>query len=1463
MKIFQKKLLSASVSTALTLGICSAIPTSLASDVSIYTDAARGETRILLMLDTSGSMGISSLVLPSNNTYGSPGDVKTPLCASVDVSEKNSGAAGGNIFFKEWAYNAVDKRSGTTTNGKTSFKKTVRINNKNIDYYLRGCGNARVDENGKLVESETGKFDRLSRLKDAVIQLLASDTLDDNVKIGLGHFSSRPTYLDSSNKTESVKVGSTPTPLVDGHSATILVPISELTLAQREKIITQLAGIKSIDTTTNEDGTANSNLNLTSTSYPNYFKASSGTPTAHAYAEAGAYMMGTTTGKYPRTFPKRTSVVYDGYAVIKNNKSTKNSKGEYTDPDYGKQLYYVCVGLDGTTGDGVPGTKAQFCNNEWNRGMGGSNPPGLFYDPATNGPGTDRIDDQKPNGPNAVIIYKPNGSGGWEPVLASDYVKHADVQANIKKQGMGTFVDNVMISSGITSVWTLHKSLPLGWRWGGWMKVEHEPLDIEPLGTKVWDHHSSDTKNMVSYRTSPFSLETTSTNDNTPFENMVGGFAYSHPDTKNATKDKYKAGGSTSQCDGNGIYFLTDGAPNSTKDTMAQAIMNESLLKADAYKFTAKPTTDTLISPPIQASVFAGETGGWEYIGAYAKKLKDKTKNPGNMSIKTAVVGFGASFEQLKNTQDCEALKGGDAYNACKWGTDEYGGGGFYYAENTDDIVASIVDFVRKVEVNIEPVVTGTPTIPVDALNPTVLQNNAYYASFQPTVSSASQLWVGNLNKYKIQNGELFSADGLERVITTNGALNKDAQGFWTDGALGQLKVGADIVDGKITTHRKIVTNRTVNASVSSSSDDLQLVDINALLDDDGAFATDTDKVFWLNALGYKIAEGQTGITKDNLTKYVVDKRLGAVMHSTPLLLTQEGRVSVNNSALGTADRKDYLLYGSTQGILHVVDVATGKEVFGFLPHEMMVNQKKALLLDDKTTGGMSRLFYGIDAPWVAHTQYTTTKDGLLTVKDSDRTETEDEKSDKLKGHQWVYGGLRMGGKSYYALDLSDINNPEMLFHINPSATNASKPLQRMGQSWSKPTLAHVNWGGEKKLVMFVGGGYDAEGTVNCTTDESATNKGYECPTYVQDNKVGAGVYMFDAENGDLLWWTSSDSNGTPSTSEIRFTENPDLQYSVVSQINAIDRNSDGLVDHLYFGDLAGQAFRVDLNNAPTVEKFTGTGAEDKTIAATKNAFARRTVTLFSENRTNGLSPRFYEMPSVSVHTDPSNGETFAAAAFSSGNRSTPLAGVTTAKDGTVTGNISANDGVFVVYDNDIAAKELYAADYTLRTTKDNTLQSLTLKDGVPRTDGSKKNAGWKHAFSNVAGTYKGMNDLYALDNMLYVNVFHKDGEGIDGSCGGGVKGDSYLYQYCLPFGKCDFYTQDTKEPNRVKLGAGILGTGIGQGYNNKISTLGLIVNRDDPKAIDCSKAEYKNLPQCQLFDNTVKLKQLRWYESR
>lgn len=71
----------------------------------------------------------------------------------------------------------------------------------------------------------------------------------------------------------------------------------------------------------------------------------------------------------------------------------------------------------------------------------------------------------------------------------------------------------------------------------------------------------------------------------------------------------------------------------------------------------------------------------------------------------------------------------------------------------------------------------------------------------------------------------------------------------------------------------------------------------------------------------------------------------------------------------------------------------------------------------------------------------------------------------------------------------------------------------------------------------------------------------------------GNAVYIIDAKTGQRLWWTSDTGSNT---------DNANMKHSIVSRISTLDRDADGLVDHLYFGDLGGQIFRVDLNNNQT-----------------------------------------------------------------------------------------------------------------------------------------------------------------------------------------------------------------------------------------------------------------------------------------
>ena len=1314
----------------MTLTVCHSVSVQ-ASDIDIYSNSTGGKTTITLMLDTSGSMSAqqvtdgSACELPAGTTYtlgnesSGTAPAYTKYYCGVDDGQRKYYYLRQQRTSCGWFSCSTSTQwfnCGVDGSANTSACTTLLTSAPSISDFDNDGGNSTryYYKNGV-----TKYYDRLTRLKDAIFTLMDSNQIDSNsVAIGIGQFSSQS---GSDNVFTSA----------DGTSGKILVPAKLLDTAQRTAIKTQVAALQ----------------------------GGGGTPTANAYAEVAAYMLGTNT---------TTNII-------------------------GMREEYVSSGTD-----------------------------------------------------------------GWGQTVFSKCIRWTGFSCNSYNGNEGTITG----SNG----WSTQQCA-LGW---------------SPSRTCLVQSNTSTATNLG-----------------------YSGFAKSVTSSKSSSNYSSPLSTTSPQCNGQGIYFLTDGEPNNSP--VPVPLMNAAL-----------GTAGSAFSVPTTGSLPNGSQAGhgMPAVGEFAKALRNQrasstspNRNPLGLEIKTAVVGFGSVFNvdrtadaakpvaariirsldyinsrgertnQQRDYYNCSLITGTDAKNACNWGAKAhpdlpsgvggYGEGGFYSAQSTDDVVQSVVKFLDDVKPEFDPVATGSPTLPQDALNPLRIQPYGYYASFTPKPQESTQLWVGNMNKYPIYRGELYNSVKTIPLIKSDGSLDLAANGLWTDGMKGQLPLGltTNTANEKVA-KRTLYTNRQIAATspyTVSQANGLKKVNVTTLFDTgtNALFVNDPDKNYWLNLLGYNVGAAELGITLANLTAKPELRQVGAVMHSTPLLLTQSGKITVGSGGvLDTTDRDDYLLFGSTQGLLHVVhagknatDSNRGKEVFAFAPNEMMQNQKTAFLSETSSTGGKNNLFYGIDAPWTAFTQYVAKNDGTLTVKDSGRTvkETDDGDEIALKGLQWVYGGLRMGGRSYYALDLSDLDTPSLKFHIDPENQTIYKSnstvtdvtaLSYMGQSWSKPTIAYVKFGGEKKLVMFVGGGYDSTGATtacNATGDTVVKNVGYECPAYNQNTATGsgAGIYMFDANTGDLLWWTSA--NATAQMGAEAYTNASDattlnMKYSVVSQINAIDRDSDGLVDNLYFGDLGGQAFRVDLNNNVTA----------------KSSFATRVVRLFNQNASGGASPRFYEMPSMSIHDGDSG--YIAAVAFSSGNRSSPLVGTEVTGGNQAGSTVSAADGVFVVYDKDVAKSNLYATSpLPTLVTQNVSLATLNTETGVPTTG-----TGWKYTYSSTAGAYKGMNELYAVDGMLYVNVYHRDGAGIGGACGAGVKGDSYVYQFCLPTGKCSFNTTTTGQPNRVKLGAGILGAGLGQGFSSANNT-GLVVKR--PTTLNCTTTP--NLPECQEFTTTAKLRQLRWYETR
>ncbi|WP_249449788.1 hypothetical protein [Acinetobacter sp. AR2-3] len=1006
----------------------------------------------------------------------------------------------------------------------------------------------------------------------------------------------------------------------------------------------------------------------------------------------------------------------------------------------------------------------------------------------------------------------------------------------------------------------------------------------------------------------------------------TGGGSYSGMDkalngAANGSKYNSPLSTTTASCSGQGIYFLTDGQPQSPKSTNTDVLMAKAL-NIDTYEISEGISNNGLYDDGSFKS-------DWKAIGSFAKSLNDlelvrKASGIENLSrpVVTAVVGFGSG------------ITGNDRTNVEAWGKHAndggvYGQGGYIPASEPEEIVKSLNDFITGVSGTIPSISTGSSTIPLDALNPEVIQPYSYFPQFEPKVADEAkqQLWFGNLKKFHVVNNGVFADDnGTKRVVVEVDKKSRlqDLQDIWGEGiasadlavyakygALAKLPLGTSIATDSTITGRNLHTDYEFDSTESAGNQikqNLGLVRITHQYTTDAKTKTDdANRIKGLmGLLGYNISDAN-----QDLSSVPAEMRqMGSLLHSLPVLLTQEGEAvaKLNDDKkvyIDTKGRKDFVLFGTTQGLLHVVDAEDGVEKFSFLPKEMAEKQYELFKYGAGTWNhGKDGLYYGVDGEWTAHTVYVSKDDGTLTVDGVARNVVGGDEGEKenLKGKQWVYGGLRMGGRSYYSLDLTGLSGsnsfvPKIKFHIDPNTgtvkrqrvkTNGEKELvvkhypavEKMGQSWSKPKLDYVNWNGQRKLVMFVGGGYDAGGVngdgLRDVNGVRTGYDGYEKYDYKQDNEIGAGVYMFDADNGDLLWYSSKTKATAVDTDDIKYsqpdkyTQDDNLQYSVVSEIKTVDRNNDGIVDHLYFGDLAGQAFRVDLNR-PADHGYT---------------FEPQVTRILNLNNSNGKSPRFYLQPVFTAHhsTSKTEGGNIVMATFISGNKSSPLLGTSESPQKDATG--LTMDAVYGIYQYDILPTGEYYPDNTSSESKnkDKTLStdSVTadLKKLMPLSTivndktattmlGAKISptngwGGWYYQLNKniddgaeVAGVVKGITPLVAMEGNLYVTLYDSSEAGSTETCGAGVKGQSFTQRLCLPTGVCQ-----EKANFKYNLGSGIVSLNVGPMSSNK-GNKGIII--PDPtraenikcEGVDCPTAGNRFIPA----GGALRFIPHRWYE--
>ena len=476
------------------------------------------------------------------------------------------------------------------------------------------------------------------------------------------------------------------------------------------------------------------------------------------------------------------------------------------------------------------------------------------------------------------------------------------------------------------------------------------------------------------------------------------------------------------------------------------------------------------------------------------------------------------------------------------------------------------------------------PAITVNQFNRLNHRSELFFSLFKP---QDSVRWSGNLKGYLLKGtpAVLTGVNGEPVIDESTGYFNEMAQSLWSPtidgsnveegGAASQLDANPD--------NRNIYTylgaySPNINQSLINAANGFHEDNQQITKDHVGARTDEKRNLVLRWARGFDLKDN------DNDGNLLESRRqMGDIIHSSPRVVTYGG----------TDKNPDSLIFfGTNEGFLHAIDTQSGKEVFSFIPKETMKNLTR--LYDNTAQGGK---IYGLDSTptiWVQDKD----ADGNIEKADGD--------------HVYLYFGMRRGGKSLYALDITDKNAPSLLWAIE----GGSNDYKDLGQTWSKPAKTQIMINEtELRDVLVFGGGFD-------TNQERVT-------TRTADNH-GAAIYIVDAKTGERLWTASSKAHRT----ELRLQ---DMKYSIPSDVAVIDINSDGIADQFYVGDMGGQLWRFDVHSGKDLSNLI-TGGVIADIAGDVPSANRR---LFNE-------------PDVALIATETGGSRLAIS-FGSGTRFNPL----------------------------------------------------------------------------------------------------------------------------------------------------------------------------------------------------------------
>ncbi|MBC8118776.1 MAG: hypothetical protein H7X75_04265 [Burkholderiaceae bacterium] len=507
------------------------------------------------------------------------------------------------------------------------------------------------------------------------------------------------------------------------------------------------------------------------------------------------------------------------------------------------------------------------------------------------------------------------------------------------------------------------------------------------------------------------------------------------------------------------------------------------------------------------------------------------------------------------------ASSDGNYPNFIRWIAKE-GGGLYQQASNSDEIVVGLTKIFNQVRAANS--VFASASLPVSANTQGTYLNQVYIGMFRPD-GNALPRWVGNLKQYQfVYNAaadtlKLADATLTPAVSPTTGFIDNDARSFWTTSSSFWQNVEtasagrysrSDAPDGELvekggiaqhlrqTYYASSATRTIYTCTGATCGGNLDLAAVGAA----GRFSTSnillTPTLFGFGALEtakrdlvINWVRGDDNVTAANVANESVAKDQlgqrpagatvrpsihGDVLHSRPVAINYGGTRGV------------VVFYGTNDGMLRAINgnqtgTGAGTELWSFVAPEHFPVLNRLRENDPQVrypstpaaVAGATPRAYTFDGPIGAY-QNTSTNEVLL------------------------FPGMRRGGRAIYGFNVTNPDQPRVLWSINSSMTDYAS----LGQTWSMPRITRIK--GSTDPVLIMGGGYDPAS--EDASPAAATT-------------LGRGVYVINLRTGARLGWLPTD-------------------YSVPADVSIVDSDGDGYVDRVYVVDVRAQLYRLDIEDA-------------------------------------------------------------------------------------------------------------------------------------------------------------------------------------------------------------------------------------------------------------------------------------------